>query len=737
MSETTHSQLFYFISLTTMKMGKIGAALGFEKAKLVETTKPVEKVQTIPYEIPKPAEDAKTIPIVVNPDEEDCLDLEELELDEFGIVPQDTASPRMLFGLDVEIDTVGTMEGEMSQAADTKLNPQAMAETESESINFAHSRTTKGSTSNYASVQQAPSTRSQKTGSVRTAEDNKKKKMMSIKSVTQSCFSIQRTSSNITQGTGSAKTSKSKKNKKTPAPLDSAVVTESIKSTDSRKTKVLPPTDASVHLAPSRRSQETETVKTAESKKNKKMMSIKSVTRSFVSIYGAPSNTTQGNESANTAKSKKNKKTPYPLFTRQIQPAATQTEPLAIDGIPLVIQDGTAMQSTSPAHRLIIMDDEMAMQETPPPQPFTIAGFPLIIEDGTATTLTTKRSLTRSTGTFDTFDASTIKSTNSFTSTRTFELYSDQNSVASTAGATYTYPMKAVNDREGWEKVACPADTAFDVAASAGAVMGLLPSPSTMSMYDDDTYVGATLMPQSPTFGCSALDVECADDKYIVFGDKSKMLLDGADDDTYGGDTLMSRSPTCGCSSLDVECAEDKYIVFGDESKLLLDGADDDTYGGDTLMSRSPTFGCSSLDIEWAEGEYIVFGDENKILLVGDNVLSNSVLCGSESKMSKIAEPSFESALARSMLRGDSLLDGDSVMRGSAVVQQNGVLNGDVGEGVEVPLPDYGSIVSEESTRRTGLKKKTNGNALQKSVRPFFGGKTKKKVREANLTTAE
>ena len=540
-----------------MKMGKIGAALGFT-AKLIETTKSVAKVQAVPFETPKLAEDAKTEPIVVTPSEEECLGFEELELDEYGIVSQDTASPRILFGLDVEIDTLGSMKGELYQEGDTRITPQAISSSMAE------------------------------------AE------------------------------------------------------TESIKSADSGKTKFSTPTHASVYLAPSTRSQETESVKTAESKKKNKMMSIKSITRSFVSIQRAPSNNTHGTGSAETSKSnkKRNKKTPYPLTTFRIQPASsTITEPLSIDGYPLVIQDGTAMQSTSPA-MMLIMKDKMAMQETPQPQPFTIAGYPLIIEDGTATILTTKRSLTRSAGTFDTFDASTIKSTNSSMSTRSVELYSDSNSTANTAGTTNR--AKDSDARELWVNLACQGDNAFDVAASAGAAMGLVPTPSTMSMYDDDS--------------------------------------------SYSGDTLMSRSPAFGCSALDVECAEDKYIVIGDEL-ILLDG-------------------------------------EN-------NSLSNSILCGDESVMSKNASPFFESELTTSMLRGHSLLDSESVMDGSTAVKEKAVIIGGIGEGVEVPLPDIDINSARSTVTTVKTKKKTNGNALKKSVRSFFGGEAKKVREAAKVTTAE
>jgi hypothetical protein len=308
------------------------------------------------------------------------------------------------------------------------------------------------------------------------------------------------------------------------------------------------------------------------------------------------------------------------------------------------------MQATSPA-RLLIIKDKMAMQETPPRQQLIIAGSPLIIDDRTATILTAKRSPIQSAGTFETFDASTIKSTNSFRKPWPANQYSDLNSIESTAGASYLTTGASYSTKGGDESWLCPADNAFDVAASAGVVMGLLPAPSTLSMYDDDT---------------------------------------------QGGDTWMARSPAFGCSALDVECVEGKYLVLGD----------------------------------------------------------------------------FESAVVRSRLAGESLLDGESVMGGSAVFVKKGVLkgkgvevpmsekgvsNGDVGEGVEVFMPEWGVLNGEGdeaplldidvkdssednttvATAKTGMKKKTIGNALKKSARSFFGGEAKKRVRKAERPRIE
>jgi hypothetical protein len=431
-----------------------------------------------------------------------------------------------------------------------------------------------------------------------------------------------------------------------------AEATESTKFADSRETKVSTRADASVQRASSIRSQEAESVNTFESKKNKKMMSIKSVLRSDVSIQRAPSNKTRGTGSAKITKTKQKKIPASPDVPRIQLVSSTPTESLAIDGVPLVIQDATAIQATSPA-RLLIMEDKMAMQETPPPQPLIISGSPVIIEDGTATTLTNKKNLIRSAGTFDTFDASTIKSTNSMRSPRTVKIYSDQNSVATTAGATYS--TKGGDDRELWEKVTCQVDSAFDVAAFAGAAIGLLPTPSTMSMYDDDT---------------------------------------------FGGDTLMAPSPAIlDCGTLDRECVEGKYIVIREDENFL---------GGESVLSES-------------------------VLHCGENLMSKSAA----------APCAGESALCRSMLGGESLIDGESVVMGNrsgyTVVKEKGVgllLNGDVEEGVESPLPD--STSSAVANAKTGMKKKINRTALKQSVRSLFGGKTKKKTaREANVTTAE
>jgi hypothetical protein len=209
------------------------------------------------------------------------------------------------------------------------------------------------------------------------------------------------------------------------------------------------------------------------------------------------------------------------------------------------------------------------MQETPPPQPLIIAGSPLIIEDGTATTLTTKRSLIPSADTFDTFDASTIKSTNSLINlhTRPITLYSDEYSIAS---STTTYWTTDDDDRGLWDGVACPIASVFDVAASAGAVVGLLPAPSNMSMYDDATTDDDdTLTTRSPTFGCSAFDVECAEGNYMVMRDENSILensiLENSILELLDGESVLSTNDfLCG------ESVTSKNNVPRFESPLLL-----------------------------------------------------------------------------------------------------------------------------------------------------------------------